>query len=161
MGRFFEIPVYRVHRYISIRSHKWEKVRIDYAIFRWERKTDGGNKKVMIQSTLAGHNGGNVKNEDRRKWKDLRRGLLSSSPIFPTENAFGSYPVPAHFTHFFLLYLRYRYMLRTLILQKTLREQTLFECFSVSNTLHIQCMVGAWAHFIVSGGTATRILSDS
>lgn len=54
MGRFFEIPVYRVHRYISIKSHRWEKVRIDYAIFRWEHKTDGGNKKVMIQSNLAG-----------------------------------------------------------------------------------------------------------
>lgn len=146
MGRFFEIPVYRVHRYISIRSHKWEKVRIDYAIFRWERKTDGGNKKVMIQSTLAGLVDTMVAMSKMRTEGNERTfdaACSAALPSSPQRMRLAATPVPAHFTHFFFLYLRYRYMLRTLILQKTLREQTLFECFSVSNTLHIQCMVGA------------------
>lgn len=56
-------------------------------------------------------------------------------------------PVPAYFTHFFFLYLRYHDTLRTLIFKKTLREQTPFECFSVSDTLHIQCMVDSTTTF--------------
>lgn len=107
-------------------------------MFRWERKTDGGNGKVIIQSNLAKSVDTMAAMSEMRAGGN-ERSLDVACPVaprsFPQRVLLATNHIPAYFKHILLLLSPLSSHSQNPFFKNKSREQTYFE--SIPDTLYI------------------------